>query len=326
MSKSNNILLGDFALKHEIVVGTRESRLAMWQACWVVERLRSLHPERSFRIKGIRTQGDKILDTALAKIGDKGLFTKELEYAILCGEVDMAVHSMKDLPTELPEGLTIGAVCEREFPGDVLISHGGKRLDDLPAGAAIGTSSLRRAAQLLNYRCDLITVDLRGNLQTRLRKLDENKFDATILAYAGVHRMELDSRIAQVIPFEICLPAVGQGAVGVEAAAENEEILSLLKNIDHAESRQAITAERSFLRKLEGGCQVPIGAYARIEGSCLRLEGTVVSLDGSEKVRSSVLGGMQEAEQVGAELAGVLISLGADKILNEVRQEKRCDG
>ena len=298
----------------------------MWQACWVVERLRVLYPQRSYRIKGIRTQGDKIMDIALAKIGDKGLFTKELEYAILCGEVDMAVHSMKDLPTELPEGLTLGAVCEREYPGDVLIAHGGKSLDDLPAGAVIGTSSLRRAAQILNYRSDLKTVDLRGNLQTRLRKLDENKFDATILAYAGVHRMELDLRIAQVIPFEICLPAVGQGAVGVEAAVGNDEILNLLTNIDHHDSRQAITAERSFLRKLEGGCQVPIGAYAKIEGSCLCLEGTVVSLDGRDKVRSSVLGDMQEAEQIGARLADKLISLGAGEILSKVRQEIRCDG
>lgn len=326
MSKSNNILLGDFALKHEIVVGTRESRLAMWQACWVVERLRVLNPERSYRIKGIRTRGDKILDLALAKIGDKGLFTKELEYAILCGEIDMAVHSMKDLPTELPEGLSIGAVCEREYPGDVLISHGGKTLEVLPSGAVIGTSSLRRAAQILNYRRDLKIVDLRGNLQTRLRKLDENKFDATVLAFAGVHRMGLDFRIAQVIPFEICLPAVGQGSVGVEAAADNDEILALLKNIDHPDSRQAITAERSFLRKLEGGCQVPIGAHAKIEGSCLHLEGTVVSLDGREKVRSSVVGDMQDAENIGVKLAEKLISLGAGEILSKVRQEKKCDG
>lgn len=319
-------MLGVLDLKHEIVVGTRESRLAMWQACWVVEQLKKVKPELSCRIKGIRTQGDNILDVALAKIGDKGLFTKELEYAILRGEIDMAVHSMKDLPTTLPEGLSIGAVCEREYPGDVLISRAGKNLEELPAGALIGTSSLRRAAQLLHYRKDFKMVNLRGNVQTRIKKLDENKFDATVLAYAGVRRMGLDHRISQVIPIEIMLPAVGQGSIGVEAASSNAGILDLLKNIDHQESRQAVRAERAFLKKLEGGCQVPIGAHAVAEGGCLRLEGAVVSLDGVNMVRSSIIGDVTEAEAIGVKLAERLLESGAEEILSRMRQENSCDG
>lgn len=298
----------------------------MWQACWVVEQLKKVKPELSCRIKGIRTQGDNILDVALAKIGDKGLFTKELEYAILRGEIDMAVHSMKDLPTTLPEGLSIGAVCEREYPGDVLISRDGKNLAELPAGALIGTSSLRRAAQLLHYRKDFKMVNLRGNVQTRIKKLDENKFDATVLAYAGVRRMGLDHRISQVIPIEIMLPAVGQGSIGVEAASSNDEILDLLKNIDHQESRQAVRAERAFLKKLEGGCQVPIGAHAVVEGGCLRLEGAVVSLDGVNMVRSSIIGDVTEAEAIGVKLAERLLESGAEEILSRMRQENSCDG
>lgn len=297
----------------------------MWQACWVVEQLKKVKPELSCRIKGIRTQGDNILDVALAKIGDKGLFTKELEYAMLRGEIDMAVHSMKDLPTTLPDGLSIGAVCEREYPGDVLISRDGKNLAELPAGALIGTSSLRRAAQLLHYRRDLRTANLRGNVQTRIKKLDEKKFDATVLAYAGVHRMGLDHRISQVIPIDILLPAAGQGAIGVEAASANVEILDLLRNIDHRESRQAVSAERAFLKKLEGGCQVPIGAHAVAEGGSLRLEGAVVSLDGVNMVRSSIIGDVTEAEAIGVKLAERLLESGAEEILSRMRQENSCN-
>ena len=297
----------------------------MWQACWVVERLKAVNPERNYRIKGICTQGDKILDVALAKIGDKGLFTKELEQALFRGEIDLAVHSMKDLPTALPDGLVIGAVCEREFPGDVLISRDHKTLDELPPDTVIGTSSLRRTAQILHYRKDLKTVNLRGNVQTRLNKLDEKKFDATILAFAGVHRMGLDSRITQVIPYEICLPAVGQGAIAVEAALDNEEIIALVKKIDHSASRQAVSAERAFLKELEGGCQVPIGAYAVIEDGYLRLEGAVVSLDGRDMVRSDLIGGLQEAEEIGIALAGKLIKMGAGEILSKMRQEIMCN-
>ncbi|OQA11332.1 MAG: Porphobilinogen deaminase [Firmicutes bacterium ADurb.Bin373] len=313
-------------MRREIIVGTRESRLAMWQARWVIKQLKKFNPEYNYRIKGIRTQGDNILDVALAKIGDKGLFTKELDYAILRGKIDMAVHSMKDMPTVLPDGLTIGAVCEREYPGDVLIAHGGRSLAELPAGAVIGTSSLRRSAQILRYRKDLKTVNLRGNVQTRIKKLDQKYFDATILAYAGVHRMGLDHRISQVLPFEILLPAAGQGSVGVEAASEDDEILALVKNINHTDSRLAVSAERAFLKKLEGGCQVPIGAHAAVEGDCMRLEGAVFSLDGADMVRASMIGDITEAELLGVKLAEKLLASGAGEILSKMRQENRCDG
>ncbi len=308
-------------MRREIIVGTRESRLAMWQACWVVERLRENSPEFSYRIAGIRTQGDNILDVALAKIGDKGLFTKELEYALLRGEIDMAVHSMKDLPTELPDGLSIGAVCQREFPGDVLISREGKKLWDLPAGAVIGTSSLRRCAQLLHCRGDFKTVDLRGNVQTRLGKLDEAKFDATVLAYAGIHRLGLDDRISQIIPFEICLPAVGQGSVGIEIRTGDKDVQILVNKIDHLASRQAVSAERAFLKRLEGGCQVPIGALATVKNNCLRLDGVVAALDGKQLVRSYLEGDAGEASKIGDSLAERLFCSGAGEILRKMRGE-----
>ncbi len=298
----------------------------MWQARWVARRLKRLRPQYNYRIKAIRTQGDKILDVALAKIGDKGLFTKELEHAMLRGEIDMAVHSMKDLPTVLPDGLVVGAVCEREYPGDVLVAPNGSSLVELPSGAVIGTSSLRRSAQIRRYRRDLKIASLRGNVQTRIRKLDQKKYDAAILAYAGVHRMGLDHRISQVIPFEIILPAVGQGSVGVEVAADNDKMLALVKNIDHTESRLAIEAERAFLKKLEGGCQVPIGAHAAVEGGCMRLEGAVFSLDGTDMVRASMIGDTTEAELLGVKLAEKLLESGAGEILGKIRQGNKCDG
>jgi len=309
----------------EIVVGTRESRLAMWQASWVIDRLKESGAKNSFRIAGIRTHGDNILDTALSKIGDKGLFTKELEHALLRGEIDMAVHSMKDLPTELPESLVIGSICQREYPGDVLISREGLKLEDLPQGALIGTSSLRRCAQLLGYRGDLKMTNLRGNINTRLRKLQEGEFDATVLAYAGIHRMGWDDRITQLIPYEICLPAVGQGSIGLEVREGDQEVLGLVKNIDHAESRQAITAERAFLKELEGGCQVPIGAMAVAQSGCIRLEGVVASLDGKNMVRSSSEGSSGEAWNIGTNLALKLVQLGAGEILTKMRQGFGCN-
>lgn len=311
-------------MKQEIIVGSRQSRLAMWQAGWVVDFLKKSSPGFSYRIVGIRTKGDNILDTALAKIGDKGLFTKELEMAMLRGEIDMAVHSMKDLPTELPEGLLIGAICRREFPGDVFISRTGRKLEELPPGALIGTSSLRRCAQLLHFRNDLKMVNLRGNINTRLQRLEEGRFDATVLAYAGVHRMGRGHRIVQVIPFEICLPAVGQGSIGIEVRADDQRILDLLKKIDHPESRAAINAERAFLKSLEGGCQVPIGALGIMDNSRLHLEGVVASLDGQELVRSSVMGNAGEAAEIGSKLAEKMIKMGAGEILRKVRQENRC--
>lgn len=312
-------------MKREIVVGSRQSRLAMWQAGWVVNRLKQSCPGFSYRIVGIRTKGDNILDTALAKIGDKGLFTKELEMAILRGEIDMAVHSMKDLPTELPDGLLIGAICEREFPGDVLISRDGRKLEELRPGALIGTSSLRRCAQLLNFRKDLKMVTLRGNINTRLRKLDEDQFDATVLAFAGVRRMGWGYRIAQVIPFDICLPAVGQGSIGVEVRSDDKKILELVTNIDHFESRAAISAERAFMKSLEGGCQIPIGALGAVDNRRLRLEGVVASLNGERLVRASMTGDVAEAAETGIKLADKMVGLGAGDILRTIRQENNCN-
>lgn len=308
-------------MKQEIVVGTRGSRLAMWQAGWVVDQLRNLNPEYNYRIKTIRTKGDNILDAPLSKIGDKGLFTKELELALLRGEIDLAVHSMKDIPSSLPEGLVIGAICRREHPGDVLISRNSKKLDDLPPYALIGTSSLRRRAQLLHYRSDFRVISIRGNVGTRLRKLEEEKFDAIVLARAGVYRLGWEYRITQEIPYEICLPAVGQGAIGVEVRADDIDMRKLVKKIDHYESRQAVTAERAFLKRLEGGCQVPIGALGVFSDGRLQLEGAVASLDGKQLVRSSLSGEAAEAAGIGKKLADDLLCLGAREILKKVRRE-----
>ncbi|MDF9408051.1 MAG: Porphobilinogen deaminase [Pelotomaculum sp. PtaB.Bin013] len=308
-------------MSKEIVIGTRESRLALWQANWVKDCLQKLAPAYSFRIKGIKTLGDKNLDTALAKIGDKGLFTKELELALLRGKIDLAVHSMKDMPTILPEGLVIGAVCRRENPGDVLISRKGNKLEDLPPGAIIGTSSLRRRAQLCHYRNDFKIINLRGNVDTRLGKLESEMMDAVVLSFAGVHRLGLGDRITQLIPLEVCLPAVGQGSIGVEIRAGDEEMQNLTGKIDHHESRLAVTAERALLRKLEGGCQIPVGALGTVDNGRLLLEGVVASLDGSKLVRSSWSGSAEDAASIGVQLAEKLAQMGAGELLRSMRQE-----
>jgi len=307
-------------VKREVIIGTRKSELALWQAEWVTARLRELSPEYSYKIVGISTRGDIYLDVPLAKVGGKGLFTKEMELALQRGEIDLAVHSMKDLPAELPEGLVLGAVCRRECPGDVLVSRKGNKLEDLPRGALIGTSSLRRRAQLLHYRDDLNIINLRGNINTRLRKLEDEKLDAIVLAYAGVHRLGLDSRITQLIPYKVCLPAAGQGSVGVEVRADDKEMRVLTMKIDHYESRCAITAERALLRKLEGGCQVPVGVVGIIENGRLYLEGAVASLDGRQLVRSSLSGAAGDAAMIGIMLAEKLIQRGAGEILRKTRQ------
>lgn len=308
-------------MKREIVVGTRESALALWQTNWVVEELKKRHPERTFNIVKMKTQGDKILDVALAKIGDKGLFTKELEVGMLEGKIDFAVHSMKDLPTKLPEGLTIGAICQRERPGDVLVSPSGKTLAELPHGARIGTSSLRRCAQLLRYRPDFQLEALRGNLNTRMQKLEVQQMDGIVLAAAGLIRLGWQDKITQYIPVDICLPSVGQGSVGIEVRADDDEVIELVKSIEHRESSLAIAAERSLLGKLEGGCQIPIGAYAQVAGDQLQLEAAVFSLDGTKAVRSNISGPAEQAEALGLELANRLLAEGAGEILAEVRKE-----
>ncbi|MDS1030697.1 hydroxymethylbilane synthase [Bacillota bacterium LX-D] len=310
----------------EIVIGTRESALALWQTNWVVERLRARNPEYTFRIKKIKTQGDKILDVALAKIGDKGLFTKEIEMAMLNKEIDLAVHSMKDLPTVLPLGLKIGAICERTDSRDVVLSLKNYSLDSLPKGAKVGTSSLRRKSQLLNYRPDLKIEDLRGNLNTRISKLEQEGFEAIILAAAGVKRMGFEHLITQVIPNHICLPAVGQGSIGVEIRSDDEEIYNITQKIAHSESSLAIEAERAFLKTLEGGCQIPIGAFGEIVGNELSLVGLVASLDGKKIIRDKVTGLSAQPEKIGQCLAEKLLQKGADVILNDVRREIENSG
>ncbi len=304
----------------EIIIGSRESILAMWQANWVADNLRRLNPHRSMRIIGIKTQGDKILDVALAKIGDKGLFTKELELAMLNGDIDLAVHSMKDLPVTLPAGLMIGAVCERVDPRDVVISRNGTTLNRMPVGARIGTSSLRRCAQLLNYRPDLKIEPLRGNLNTRLAKLDRLKLDAIILAAVGIERLGWGDRITERLSPDICLPAVGQGSIGIEIRAGDKEIFALVHTLNHFSSQAAINAERAFLKKLEGGCQIPVGALGTLKGDQLNLRGLVASPDGTNLVRGDISGPVSEAVFLGEKLAQRLMENGADKILQSVRQ------
>lgn len=305
----------------EIVIGTRDSALALWQTDCVRAALQAAHPQLTFTVKKIKTKGDKLLDVALAKIGDKGLFTKELEMAMLQGEIDLAVHSMKDLPTQLPPGLRLGAVMKRAEPGDVLLSPFGYTLDTLPQGAKVGTSSLRRRAQLLSHRPDLKIEDLRGNVGTRIAKMEREGFDAIILAAAGVQRLGYDHLVTQHIPYDLCLPAVGQGAIGVEIRENDRELLSLLQKIADPDTTAAVRAERAFLRTLEGGCQIPIGALARLEEGKLVLRGLVASLDGARVVRGIEAGSPEEPEKLGQELARRLLAEGAQGILNQLRQE-----
>ena len=286
----------------KLIVGTRGSALALRQTGLVVERLKSLQPGLDVETRVIKTMGDKIAHEPLTQIAGKGFFVAEIEQALIRGEVDFAVHSMKDLPAEMPEQLRIAAIPEREDPLDALISPG-PTLADLPKGARIGSSSPRRRAQLLHFRPDLEIVDLRGNLDTRLRKLDEGLFDAIVLACAGLHRMGWDDRITERISTEICLPAVGQGALGIQARADDSEVVERLGALDHAESRAAVTAERAFMEALGGGCQIPIAALGVIEDGVLTLEGMLAFPDGSEMVRKTVSGNWMNPCRIGKELA-----------------------
>jgi hydroxymethylbilane synthase len=304
-----------------IRIGSRKSQLALVQTYWVQENLQKAFPDRTFEVQTMSTHGDKILDVALAKIGDKGLFTKELEVGMLNGDIDFAVHSLKDLPTRLPEGLVLGCVTERENPADALVvhaSHKDKQLDTLPEGAIIGTSSLRRLAQLRHHYPHLSFKDVRGNLNTRLGKLDAGEYDALILAVAGLQRLEMADRIHQVIPAEVSLHAVGQGALGIECRAGDTEVLELLKALGHLPTAHRCYAERAFLRELEGGCQVPIGVNTTLDGDNLTLVGIVVSLDGQKLVKDSVTGPATDAERLGTELAKTLRQQGAQEILDEI--------
>jgi len=303
-------------------IGTRGSALALWQANFVVDSLKRAHGIETELVR-IRTSGDKLQNAPVAQIneqigsenGAKGIFIKELEEALLAGTIDLAVHSMKDVPTEIPEGLTFAAITRREDPRDCLISRKGGTLRTLREGARIGTSSLRRQAQIRHHRPDLDVVDLRGNVDTRLRKLENGEFDSIVLAIAGVNRLGLANKITQVLDEDIVLPAVGQGALGIETRANHRETCDLVATLDHAETRACITAERALLRELQGGCQVPLGALGCLRGDELHLEAAVFSTAGSEYVRSSENGPMQEAEAVGVRLAAALIEEGADRIL-----------
>lgn len=306
-------------MNRKYVIGTRGSDLALWQANAVKSSLETNFPDLEFRLKIIHTTGDKVLDVALSKIGDKGLFTRQIEAELLDGGIDFAVHSLKDLQTEQPKGLTIGAVIKRELPNDIFISRKHKKLTDLPNGARVATGSLRRKSQLLRYRPDINIVEIRGNVPTRLRKFLESDLDAMILAYAGVHRLGLDEHIGEMIAFDVMLPAVSQGVVAIETRESDEDVARLVASLEDAETRTAITAERAFLRRLEGGCQVPIGALASVSNSEIKLEGFVGSLDGSAGFRETETGKPDEAESVGIRLAEKLIAAGAAELLNASR-------
>lgn len=304
--------------KQILKIGTRGSKLAMWQANWVKESIEKQNPDINVEIRIIKTKGDKILDVPLAKIGGKGLFVKEIEEELLSEGIDIAVHSMKDMPGDIPEGLMIGAVPERENPFDVFISSSGCLLKDLKPGAAIGTSSLRRAAQLYHLRPDIRIVALRGNLDTRLKKLDGNDLDAIILAAAGVHRLGLKVRITEYLDENILLPAAGQGALCIEIRKNDSLTSESISNLDHFPTRAVVIGERAFLNRLQGGCQVPIAAYGKMDGKDIVLRGLVASLDGRKIISDSISGPNNHTESIGKELAERLISKGADKLLNEL--------
>ena len=301
-----------------LVIGTRGSQLALWQAEWVQGQLKNLAPDLSVVLKRIQTSGDKIQDVPLAKVGGKGLFVKEIEEALLRKDIDLAVHSMKDLPAVLPNGLTIICIPEREDPRDALLTRDGKNLDALPLGAQVGTSSLRRQAQLLHARTDLQIEMLRGNVDTRLRKLQENQFDAIVLAASGLKRLGWETHISECLPLDVSLPAIGQGALGIEGREDDGFVRDLVARLEHYPTRITVMAERALLKRLEGGCQVPIAGHAVLQGENLTLDGLVASLDGKRYVRCSLSGSLSEAESIGTHVAEELLGRGAQPILQEI--------
>ncbi len=309
--------------KERIIIGTRGSKLALVQTEIVKSLLQKSNPDLTIDIRIIKTKGDIILDTPLAKIGDKGLFTKEIEQELLNGKIDLAVHSVKDLPTKLTPGLTIGAVLKREDPRDAFVSLKYRSFKELPAGAVVATSSLRRKANVLMHRPDIKLVDIRGNVETRLRKLIANDYDGMFLAVAGLVRMGYIDEITEIIDPEIMLPAVAQGALGVEVRKDDETILSLVKPLTDEETRLAVMAERAFLKELEGGCQVPIGALAVVHGNELLLKGIVSDLDGGLNFKGEIRGISEQAEQLGQQLGQQLLEHGAKIILDKIYREQR---
>jgi hydroxymethylbilane synthase len=304
----------------KIHIGTRGSKLALWQAHWVQSELLKAQPTLSVEIIVIKTKGDKILDVPLAKVGGKGLFVKEIEDALLEGKIDLAVHSMKDMPAELPEGLSIGAIPQRENPQDVLVSRKGC-LAELPQGARIGTSSLRRAAQILSARPDMCIDPLRGNLDTRLRKLDAGDMDAIVLAAAGIRRLGLKHRITEYLDSRVMLPAAGQGALCIEIRTGDEDTGALVGELDHAGTRTVVLGERAFLHRLGGSCQVPIAAHGRIEGASFELSGLVAEPDGSRIFSAALTGPSVTSERIGIELAEILMDQGAMTIIENLQSK-----
>lgn len=307
-------------LKDKPLIGTRGSRLALYQANLVKDLIKKNFPESEPEIKIIHTKGDKILDTSLSKIGDKGLFTKELEVELINGTIDMAVHSLKDMPTLLPEGLKLAAVCKRGDIRDALVSLNGKKIHELGPDDKIATSSLRRRASLLNYNPDFQIVDIRGNVNTRLRKMEDGHCDAMIMAYAGLQRLGLEDRVSEVLDPETFIPAVSQGAIAVESADGNTASDILFEKINHLDTCISVSAERACMRTLEGGCQVPVGCWSKLENDILSLTGFVASVDGKTYLRDTVSGNAADARKLGIELAEKLLARGGKAILDGIRK------
>ena len=305
-------------MRKHIRVGTRGSALALWQAEWVKSELEKKYPGMAVTLTKIKTTGDKILDVPLAQVGGKGLFVKEIEEAMLSNEIDIAVHSMKDVPTFFPDGLHLSCITKREDPRDALLSRNRVKFKDLPKGANVGTSSLRRQAQLMHIRPDFVIHQLRGNVDTRLRKLKEGQFDAIVLAAAGVKRLGLAENVTEYIAPEISLPAIGQGALGVECRIDDRELNDLISFFNHTDSRTCVMGERALLRRLEGGCQVPIACYGQMKDGQLHLTGLVGSVDGKRIIKDTIEGAPEKAEKLGVTLAEKLLTQGADLILREV--------
>jgi len=312
-------------LKHKIIIGSRGSELALWQAEFIKKELEKKNKNVSIEIKIIKTKGDKILDVALSKIGDRSLFTKELEIELINKKIDLAVHSLKDLQTEIPKGLKLAAVTKRHNVQDVMIARKkGTTIFNLAENATIATGSLRRKCQLLHFRPDLKIVELRGNVPTRIKRFLESDWDAIILARAGVERLKLNKHISSIIKTDVMLPAVGQGALGIETRADNKIVNEIIKSIHHENTYKAVLAERALLKKLEGGCQVPIGAFAEVKQNGLFLDALVGSLDGSLTFRKKMRGSKNNPEKLGKDLANDLIKAGAGTILNEIYRTTRA--
>jgi hydroxymethylbilane synthase len=309
-------------MKKNIRIGTRGSQLALYQAEKVKATLENIFPGIQIELKIIKTKGDKILDVALSKIGDKGLFTKEIENELIDGSVDLAVHSLKDLPTTLPEGLKLGAVLERGEFRDALVSKNGKRLSELGAGDVVATSSLRRQAGLMKMNNQIIVKDIRGNVNSRLQKMEDGYCDAMIMAAAGLQRLGLEKYITEIIDPEVIVPAVSQGAIAIETRLNDPEVDFLMEKLNHPETWNAITAERAFLAHLQGGCQVPLGCFSKVENGVLTMTGFVASVDGSKFINETISGEISKGAELGVQMAEKMLKKGALEILSQIKSIK----